>query len=264
MMKITILASGSKGNSTYVEIGNHKILIDAGISLRQVKERMDAAHLEISSLDAIFVTHEHSDHTMGLSTLVKKFNCPVYLSQGTYRNLPRAISESLSKSVFRFIEFHKVIEIDGYSVLPFMTFHDALEPTGYRFTESGKSFVYMTDTGYFPESQFDLLRNADLYVIESNHEPDLLLDSDRPWVLKRRILDDKGHLSNEDSAFLTLNLIGERTKRIVLAHLSEECNTEEHAIQTYRRVFRKQGMIFEDYQIECAKQHVPFETIEIS
>jgi phosphoribosyl 1,2-cyclic phosphodiesterase len=262
-MKIMVLASGSRGNSTYLQIGNQHVLMDVGISLRQIQERLSALQLELTRVDAVFITHEHGDHVAGLVTIAKKFQMPIYCSLGTYKNLPRTIAERVDPSLFRFIEFNQPVIFDGFSALPFMTYHDALEPTGYRFTEAGKSLVYMTDTGYFPESRYDLLRNADVYIVESNHEPDLLLDSDRPWLLKKRILDDQGHLSNEDSAFLLMNLLGSNTKKIILAHLSEECNTESHALNTYSRIFQKQGLILEDYSIICAKQHSALPVIDL-
>ncbi|MCK7488284.1 MAG: hypothetical protein MZU97_24430 [Bacillus subtilis] len=123
--------------------------------------------------------------------------------------------------------------------------------------------VYLTDSGYFPSAKFGEIANANHYIIESNHDPELLLESDRTWQLKRRILDDQGHLSNEDSAFLVCNVLGDQTKKIVLAHLSEECNTESHALKTYHQAFLKQGLIFEDFAIICAKQDEPLEMEEV-
>lgn len=262
-MKINILASGSKGNCTLVRIGNKNVLIDAGLSLKQVTLRLQEKGIELETINAVFITHEHSDHINGLASVYKKYNMPIYCSFGTYKNLNRTTLEKVPQEAFRFIDFNQEIPFESFSVLPFMTYHDALEPTGYKLIEADKSFVYMTDTGYYPEHQFDILRNANVYIIESNHEPDLLLDSDRPWILKRRILDDKGHLSNEDSAFLMINLIGNQTSKIVLAHLSEECNTEEHALSTYQRIFTSQGVDFEDYNIICAQQYIPTEEIII-
>ncbi len=262
-MKINILASGSKGNCTFVGIGNEKILIDTGISPKQVLLRLAETGQNLDMITAVFITHEHSDHVNGLANLYKKFNMPIYLSKGTFRNLSRNILDVIPDNAFNFIEFNQEIKFKGFQILPFMTYHDALEPTGYKVIENDKSLVYMTDTGYFPEHGFNLLRNADVYIIESNHEPDLLLDSDRPWVLKRRILDDKGHLSNEDSAFLMINLLGERTKKIVLAHLSEECNTVEHALSTYQRVFNAHGVPYHEYQIVCANQYTFTEEINL-
>jgi len=262
-MRLTVLASGSGGNATYLEIGSTKILIDAGLSLRQIASRLLSIGKTFSGLDYVFLTHEHGDHISGLLTIHKKHGPLIYMTQGTYRNMPVRIRENLNPESVRFVTYHEPLWLDGFSVLPFMTYHDALEPCGYRFTEGGNSLVYMTDTGYFPQSGFDYIRNADMYMIESNHEPDLLLDSDRPWLLKKRILDDQGHLSNEDSAFLIANIIGERTKKIVLAHLSEECNTEGDAIRAYHKVFIDQGIAIEDFALVCARQNEPLLEIEI-
>jgi len=262
-MNVHILASGSKGNSTIIQIQDQMIMIDAGISLKQVHLRLFDHQIELNQLAGVFITHEHADHVGGLASLYKKYQMPIFLSKGTYRNLARSISEKIPEEAFRFITFGDKISFSLFEVMPFMTYHDALEPTGYKVIENDKSLVYMTDTGYYPEHGFDVLRNANAYIIESNHEPDLLLDSDRPWILKRRILDDKGHLSNEDSAFLMVNLIGVNTKKIVLAHLSEECNTTDHALDAYHRIFKNNGLCVEDYQIICADQYMITEEIVI-
>ncbi len=262
-MNIFVLASGSGGNATYVEIGQKKLLIDAGLSLRQIVSRLSMVGITLSEIDYVFLTHEHGDHLSGLVTIQKKHKSLVYLTEGTYKNMPLRIRDNLDTQLIRILTYNESLLLDGFSVKTFMTYHDALEPCGYRFTEGGNSMVYMTDTGYFPQAGFDLIRNADLYIIEANHSPDLLLDSDRPWLLKKRILDDQGHLSNEDSAFLIANVMGEKTKKIVLAHLSEECNTETDALDTYKKVFFKQGISVKDYDLICAKQDYPIEEIKI-
>ncbi len=262
-LKINVLASGSKGNSTYVEMNGKKLLIDAGLSFRQMTSRLELAGKTFSNLDYIFLTHEHGDHISGLVTIQKRTNAMIYLTEGTYRNLPSRIRDNIDPGVFQFVNFREAIIFEGFSVMAFMVYHDAIEPCGYRFSEAGKSLVYMTDTGYFPRQNFDIIRNANMYIIEANHDPDLLLDSDRPWLLKKRILDDKGHLSNEDSAFLIANILGEKTKRVVLAHLSEECNTEENALGAYMSVFRQQGLVVTDYMFSCAMQDRPLAEIEL-
>ncbi len=256
-MRFIVLASGSKGNATYLEIGSGKYLIDIGISLRQVQSRLEQAGKTLDHLDGIFITHEHIDHVAGIVSVVKKFKCMVYLTEGTYKNLSRAILSGLDQDYVRLVNYDEILMPNGFAVKPFMTYHDALEPCGYKFTENGKNLVYMTDSGYYPQKQFDLIRNADVYIVESNHDPEMLLESDRPWLLKKRILDDQGHLSNEDSAFLLINVLGEKTKTIILAHLSEECNTPEVALKTYRKVFEEQGLIYDDYRVLYAFQNQP-------
>jgi phosphoribosyl 1,2-cyclic phosphodiesterase len=260
-MQFTILASGSKGNCTYLEIGQNIYLIDLGISLRQVQSRLEIVHKTLTHLEGVFITHEHTDHVSGLVSVVKKFKPRVYMTEGTYKNLPKMILTGLDPNLIELINFDQILMPDGFTVRPFMTYHDALEPCGYKFTEAGKSLVYMTDSGYYPQKHFDIIRNADAYIVESNHEPEMLLESDRPWLLKKRILDDQGHLSNEDSAFLLINVIGINTKTIILAHLSEECNTPEMALSVYRRVFEEQGLIYDDYKILYAMQDYPLQEV---
>jgi phosphoribosyl 1,2-cyclic phosphodiesterase len=262
-MKLTVLASGSGGNATLLEIKDKRILIDAGISYRQLVSRLSLKGKEIPSLDYVFLTHEHTDHIVGLLTIQNRLHPQIYLTEGTFKNLPLRIKDNLDKTKIAFIDYNNPLLLDGFSVGAFMSYHDALEPCGYRFTEGGKSLVYLTDTGYFPHQGFPHILNADAYMIESNHEPELLLDSDRPWLLKKRILDDQGHLSNEDSAFLMTNIIGERTKTIILAHLSEECNTIEAAKETYSKVFAKQGIAIDKFTMVYALQDEPLDEIDI-
>ncbi|XMB71925.1 MBL fold metallo-hydrolase [Mycoplasmatota bacterium WC30] len=262
-MEFTVLSSGSKGNATYLEIGNDKILIDCGLSYKQLNLRLTELNRSIDGLTKIFITHEHSDHVAHLSMLAKKHDVKIYLSEGTLKNLNKKIRYVIDSTKFNIIAPEETLEFDGYSVLPFMVYHDAFEPLGYRFFENEKSLVYITDTGYFPTRKFHLISNAEAYIIESNHEVEMLLESDRPWLLKRRILDDEGHLSNEDSANLLLNLAAEKTQVIVLAHLSEECNIESKALDAYNKVFLDQGVDIYSYKIIVAKQHCSTEMISV-
>jgi len=262
-LNYTVLASGSSGNCTYLQTGEHAYLIDAGLSLRQIVSRLDVCNLVPSRIHGIFITHEHGDHISGLVTINHKYHCPIYLTEGTLQGLPSRIREAIPQADFRVIRYFEPITFPDLTVTPIMTYHDAIEPCGYKFASQGKTLVYITDCGYYPEKSYDVIRNADHYILESNHDPELLLESDRTWMLKRRIMDDQGHLSNEDSAYLLANVLGEKTKTIVLAHLSQECNTDEHALAAYRDVFTKQGLVVRDFKILCAHQDVPNETEEL-
>jgi phosphoribosyl 1,2-cyclic phosphodiesterase len=254
-MRAIILASGSQANATYLEIGSSKILIDCGLSYRQIVYRLKENNRTLEDLTAVFITHEHADHVAGLRVLAKNHKMKIILSQGTYMNLNKRFLGEIDEELFLVVKSLETLNFSDFQVLPFTTYHDAAEPFGYRFTEGIKSLVYMTDTGYFPIKYYEHLKDADCYIVESNHEVEMLLESARPWLLKRRILDDQGHLSNEDSANLILNLVGEKTKQIVLAHLSQECNLESIALETYEKVFLEQGIDIKNYRICAAKQN---------
>lgn len=262
-MRIIVLASGSSANATYLEIGEAKILIDCGLSYRQLVYRLKEKGKTLEGLTAVFVTHEHADHVMGLSMLAKKHKMRIVLSQGTLKGLNKRFTGDIDKELFQIVNHLETLDFNSFKVLPFNTYHDALEPFGYRFIEAEKSLVYITDTGYFPIKQYDYLRAASAYIIESNHEVEMLLESSRPWQLKRRILDDQGHLSNEDSANLLLNLVDDNTEYIILAHLSQECNLEELALDTHRRIFTDQGVNISSYKLIAAKQNHSSEEIII-
>ncbi len=262
-MEVIVLASGSKGNATYIEIGSEKILIDCGITYKQIVSRLAEYHRTLDGLTKVFITHEHSDHVKELAMLAKKHDVHIYLSEGTLKNLNKTIRYNIDSTKFQVILPEDMLEFDGFRVLPFTVYHDAFEPFGYRIFEGDSSVVYITDTGYFPMRKFHLISNAEAYVIESNHEVEMLLESNRPWMLKRRILDDEGHLSNEDSANLILNLAGDKTKYIVLAHLSEECNLESKAMEAYNKTFLEQGVDIFAYKVVVAKQNEPCEPIRI-
>jgi phosphoribosyl 1,2-cyclic phosphodiesterase len=193
----------------------------------------------------------------------KNHDIEIYLSEGSLKNLKKEVKYEIDCRKFQTCIPEKMLEFDGFNVMPFNVYHDAIEPFGYRFYENGKSLVYITDTGYFPQRKYNLISNAEAYIIESNHEVEMLLESDRSWFLKRRILDDEGHLSNEDSANLLLNLAGDKTKVIVLAHLSEECNLDTKALEAYNKAFINQGVDIYAYKLIVAYQHYSTELISI-
>lgn len=262
-MKITVLASGSKGNVTAIEFDNDLYLIDCGLTYRQIKLRLEEQGKSLDTLKGIFITHEHRDHTSGLRVLLNNHQVPIYLSEGSFKGMHKRFIGEIDPKQIVFLVEESIIQLPGFEVLPFSTYHDAIEPLGFKFIEKDASFVFMTDTGYFPIRKYDLIKNATAYMVESNYETELLLESERPWMLKRRILDDEGHLSNEDSANLIAGLIGDKTKVIILAHLSQDCNMPIIARESYEAVFIENKKDISQYELIIAKQHLSLNEIII-
>ena len=221
-MEIHVIASGSKGNCTFVKTETRNILIDVGISYSRIKSELELRQFSISCVDTILLTHEHTDHTLGLDTLLKKENIAgVFLTNGTHKGLkPKLTINRITK----IIKADETYYLDNLAITPIMLSHDANEPVGFVLVENEKKFVYITDTGFVDKSYLDLLKNADIYVLESNHHPFMLMNSKRTFQLKRRILGEKGHLSNEDAMWLINNLVENKRTIWVVAHISEECN----------------------------------------
>ncbi len=223
-MKVCVLSSGSKGNTTYIETDNAKILIDIGNTSKYVKEKLEGFGVDPASLDAILITHTHVDHIKGLKVFENKYHVPVYITKIMHKSLD-------------FIDDYVWIDKDEFDikdihVTPIKTSHDAPDSRGYVISNKDKSIVYITDTGYINEKYFDILKNKNIYIMESNHDVEMLTNGKYPFNLRQRILSDKGHLSNADSSKYLSTFIGDNTKYILLAHLSEENNTETLAYET--------------------------------
>ena len=255
-MKVKVIASGSTGNCTYVETKDHKILIDTGISKKGIEMALNSMNVEFKEIDTVLITHEHDDHIRSLSAVLKKSEIMCYMTQGTYDAILKGKNETLKKVLIERLESNYIILLNRLdksinypdilmdetliNVLP--TFHDALEPVGYKVSCLDKSVVYITDTGYVHNSLYERICNSDCYVLEFNHDPQVLMASDRSLNLKRRILSDHGHLSNED-AFVTLSrIMGENTKFVFYAHISQECNLVEIIELTRKKVMSSLGV----------------------
>lgn len=259
-MEIIILASGSKGNAAYIKTKSTTLLIDAGISFRQLKLRLESHNIELDRIDGVLLTHEHSDHTKGLFQLVKQIHTPIYTTKKTYRKIKHTlpiVHETLP------IEADVPFMLQDLIITPISTSHDAVDSLGFVIQEDDKRLVYITDTGYIDEQVFHKISNAEGYVLESNYDVALLFDSTRPHYLKKRIDSIKGHLSNDDAAYYLTRLIGDRTKNIVLAHPSEECNTEKHARDTLSDIFNAYELSLDHCEVTVAKQHQPTHIIKI-
>lgn len=262
-MKFSVIGSGSKGNVTYLETNKTKILIDCGLTFKQINVRLKAHDLNLENLDGVFITHEHTDHVAGLDVLLRRLDTVVYMTETTFDSLKYKIKENISESKVSFITPYEKQIINDVEILPFSISHDASDAVGYIIYAEGKKIVYITDTGYLPLKDFDMLENADAYVFESNYDVTMLFTSERPYYLKQRIDSVKGHLSNNDSAYNMAKLVGVNTKQIVLAHPSRECNTAKAAIDTYDEVFNDYGLKISDYDLVVATQDIPTKLFEI-
>ncbi len=252
-MKICVLASGSKGNCSYIETEKTKSLVDLGMSASYVAKSLKNIGVDPSSIQRVFITHTHADHVSGLKVFLKKYHPTIYLT--------KKMEDELDFDIYDKVYIDKDTSIADLNVSVIKTSHDVADSNGYIFSSLDKSIVYITDTGYIHVKNFDKLKNKSLYVFESNHDVRLLREGKYPYYLQQRILSDKGHLSNKDSAYYLSNFIGDNTEKIILIHLSEENNRPEIALKTLLDTLEKKGVRRPD--IEIAMQRESTELIEL-
>ncbi|NEW66274.1 MBL fold metallo-hydrolase [Carnobacteriaceae bacterium zg-84] len=239
-MKISMLASGSSGNVTYIETPKKKILVDAGLSGKKIEQLLQRINRNIADVDCIFVTHEHKDHIHGVGVLARKYGMDIYANEKTWTELDRLVGkiDVSQKHIFKMGTRMTLGDVD---IISYGVSHDAIAPQFYAFEKDHKNFVMLTDTGYVSQYLRDALTNATAYLMESNHDVDLLRAGSYPWSTKQRILSDKGHLSNEDGALAVSDMLGYHTKQIYLGHLSKENNIKTLANETFSHVLKEKG-----------------------
>ena len=223
-MRVIVLSSGSKGNTTYVECGDTKILIDMGNSCKYVTDKLKGIGVNAEEIDAIFITHTHIDHIKGLKVFYKKYNTLTYFTD-------KMRDELAYIDNYKYIDSDR-IQFKDLIINVIKTSHDTADSVGYVIEGDNKSLVYITDTGYINNKYFPLLSNREVYIMESNHDVEMLNNGPYSFSLRQRILGDKGHLSNYDCSRYLSGFIGNKTSTIVLAHLSEENNTYSLAYDT--------------------------------
>jgi phosphoribosyl 1,2-cyclic phosphodiesterase len=291
MMRMTVLASGSKGNSTLVSSSRTRILVDAGLSCRELLKRMHMAQEDPASIDALLITHEHQDHVQGVAVLARKLGVPVYFTPATHRAWMRWMTpqkrltyaewlarrqqpveveeeeclptEKVDPCRLPGVEYFTAgcgFSIGDIAVTPFTIPHDAADPVGFVFEADGVRMAIATDLGYMPPNVKMAIRNCDVLMLESNHDLEMLRDGPYPWSVKQRVMSRVGHLSNEAASdFLEKNYDG-NASYVVLAHLSESNNLPELARVTAERALRDRMSLLANKLI-LAQQNEPLEPI---
>lgn len=258
-MKVCCIASGSSGNCTYVEAGSQKILIDAGISRKRIVDGLQSIGVDANEITAVFVTHEHSDHIKGLSMMAKKYDFSIF---GTAATLD-GIRASDRPGNIKMEQLYQVIPdrpvaCGDVTVMPYHISHDTPDPVGYVVRAEGHQMCLATDLGVYDDYTIDHLRGSEVLILEANHDISMLEAGPYPYYLKRRILSETGHLSNEATGSLLCSLMDEPIKHTFLAHLSKENNYPDLAYEAVKcQIWEEMGMNQIPFDLQVAKREEP-------
>ena len=267
--RISILASGSTGNSTLLETEHTTLLIDAGLGRKEILRRFEAlGRSRPERVDAILITHEHSDHSTGLAQMARQWHCPAYLTELTHQAILKMYPEGPFQKMERieYIRPGERFEIGDIEINPFVIPHDAVDPVGYTFRSNGTKVAVATDLGYMPEHVKQHLRESDFLILESNHDLEMLKVGPYPWYIKQRVMSRTGHLSNTVvSEFLgDSDVFDGRPRHLVLAHLSEQNNTPDLAQITAEQALASRSVDFAYAgSLHIASQRVPLGPFEL-
>lgn len=254
MMKVKVLASGSKGNSCLIMTDQVKVLIDVGVSYQYIEKELSKIDISPMDIQMVFITHTHSDHVKGLKVFLKKTGLKAYAP----KQMEEELSAFIDSSLIEYLDEENTF-LD-LQVELIHTSHDTACSVGFILTSGDSSMVYVTDTGYINRKYLKRLDNKSLYILESNHDEKMLMEGPYPYYLKQRVISDSGHLSNKTTSKYLSSSVGEKTKYVVLAHLSEKNNTEEIA---YEEVCTKLKSTVFHGEILIAKQDESLELIEV-
>ncbi|MGI8313908.1 MBL fold metallo-hydrolase [Halobacillus mangrovi] len=239
-LRFSVLASGSTGNAFYIESGDEKILVDAGLSGKRMEKLLGQVNVDPNELSRILVTHEHSDHIKGLGIMARRYNLPIYANEKTWKAMENHIGKISLDQKFHF-NMEETRSFGDLDIESFAVSHDAADPMFYTFRHEGKKVALVTDLGYVSERIKKTVEDADAYIFESNHDVSMLRMGRYPWNVKRRILGDSGHVSNEDCALALTDILTDRTKRIYLAHLSLDNNMKDLARMSVSNILQERG-----------------------
>jgi phosphoribosyl 1,2-cyclic phosphodiesterase len=244
-LRFSILSSGSTGNATVVANDDVTILIDAGLSAKRIDQLLQEREVSAKEFDAILVTHEHSDHIKGLGAIARKYDLPIYANEKTWEALNKQIG-TIAAEKQHVMETGSMLEIGSLQIQSYGISHDAAEPVGYCFYDGEEKLSVATDLGYMSGKVKEQIKDSDVLILESNHDIELLRMGKYPWSIKQRILGDKGHLSNNAAGEGLCEVLGSRTKRVYLAHLSRDHNMMDLARMTVGNIMQDNGISTKD------------------
>ncbi|WP_188207441.1 MBL fold metallo-hydrolase [Alkalibacillus aidingensis] len=249
-LHFSVLASGSSGNAFYIGTDQVKLLVDAGLSGKKLNELLNEVDVDLGDIDGILVTHEHSDHIKGLGIVARRYGLPIYANPKTWKAMENSIGKVSLDQQFEFpmesIRTFKDLDVESFGVS-----HDAADPMFYVFHYEGKKVAMLTDTGYVSERMKKTIENADALLFETNHDVGMLQMGKYPWNIKRRILSDLGHVSNDDAAIAMMDIIGDQTKKVFLGHLSQDNNMVDLARMSVEQKLKQHGFpVGEALQLE--------------
>lgn len=258
MMQFCVLGSGSGGNATIVRSGNTLLMVDAGFSATRLQDKIKSVGVEPDELDAILITHEHSDHVKGVHQFTKKHAVRVYAT----RHTAMCVQEKAPEASWVCFEKGQSFQIGDIVITPFPTYHDAVDPVGFKFETNRSSLGFVSDTGQAPACIAEYLSKVDSLVLESNYDPEMLATTPkRPWPLKQRIASAHGHLSNEQACDLLRRIAHDSLKNVVLAHLSSESNSPVLAEELMRATLCDVGLA--STSLCCAGQDFSLPWIQV-
>lgn len=248
-LRFSVLASGSTGNAFYIETKKERLLVDAGLSGKQMDRLLSEIHVDPTTLTGILVTHEHSDHIKGLGIIARKYQLPIYANANTWDAMKDSLGKLSVDQKFLF-QTGEVKTFSDLDVESFGVSHDAVEPMFFTFQKDNKKVALVTDLGYVSERIKKTVEGADAYIFEANHDIGMLQMSRYPWNVKRRILGDSGHVSNEDSGLALADIIDNNTERVYLAHLSRDNNMKDLARMSVNNILEERGINLDIYDTD--------------
>lgn len=255
MLTVHPLYSSSSGNMFHIASSSANILIDVGVSYKAINEGLKSIGLTINEIDAIFITHEHSDHIKGLPLLCRKnTDKPIYAVGKTANHLIESLTQKNIQCNILPIKYNNPVKIKDIEIYPFETSHDAIMPCGYKITDTEKTITIATDLGYVSNEVYSNLADSDFTILESNYDDAMLEFGRYPFMLKRRIKGQHGHLSNDNCGQTIAKLANDGHSRFLLAHISENNNTQELALQTVESILSQNGVNLDNVKINIASK----------